>query len=47
MNDVTQKYVNILHSTWENPTLLWTFKVLMRFYIQHGKILHFCGLSRY
>ena len=29
MNDVTQKYVNILHLTWESPTLLWTFKLLM------------------
>ena len=24
------KYVNILHLTWESPTLLWTFKLLMR-----------------
>ena len=30
MNDVTRKYVNILHLTWESPTLLWTFKLLMR-----------------
>ena len=30
MNDVTQKCVNILHLTWESPTLLWMFKLLMR-----------------
>ena len=30
MNYVTKKYVNILHLTWESPTRLWTFKVLMR-----------------
>ena len=29
MNDFT-KYVNILHLIWESPTLLWTFKLLMR-----------------
>ena len=29
MNDVT-KYVNILHLTWESPTLMWPFKLLMR-----------------
>ena len=27
----SQKYVNILHFTWElSPALLWTFKLLMR-----------------
>ena len=32
MNDVTKKYVIILHlkKTWESPTLLWTYKLLMR-----------------
>ena len=30
MNDVTQKYVNILHLAWESPTLLWTFNLRMR-----------------
>ena len=24
------KYINILHLTWESPTLLWTFKVLRK-----------------
>ena len=26
----SQKYVDILHLIWESPTLLWTFKLLMR-----------------
>ena len=30
MNDVTKKYVNMFHLTWESPTLLWTFKLLMK-----------------
>ena len=30
MNDVTKNTFNILHLTWESPTLLWTFKLLMR-----------------
>ena len=27
MNDVTNKFVNILQLTWESPTRLWTFKI--------------------
>ena len=30
MYDVTKKYINVLHLTWESPTLLRTFKLLMR-----------------
>ena len=30
MNDVTYKYVNILHLAWESPTLLWMFKELIK-----------------
>ena len=30
MNDATKKYVDILHLTWECPTLLWMFKALIK-----------------